>query len=242
MGFGDEGHKVVTLTPTEIAAIEQGATTVEAAGGNTNNGSINWTYSIADSALDFLSQGETVTLVSTVLVDDHSGGTDTATVTVTIEGSNDKPVIDAGVTGAVTEQAGVTGSPSPDSIPVTVHFTDPDLENTGHTATVLSVSATGVTSGIPSGMPGTTELMSFLTINNVTKAAGSTDGDINATFSAPDQDFDYLAAGEKLTSTYTLQLDDHAGGIDTQTVTITVTGTDDAPAFSSGPDQRPSVK
>ena len=227
---GDEGHTVLTLTPAELAAIEQ-AFTVAAAAGNTNNGAVNWTYSIADSALDFLSRGETVTLVSTVLLDDHNGGTDTATVTVTIQGSDDKPVIDVGVTGAVTEQDGLTGSPSPDTTPVTVHFTDPDLNNIGHSATVLSVSA----SGVIAGAPGTAELLSFFTIDSVTKAAGSTDGDINATFSAPDNDFDYLAAGEKLTITYTLKVDvDHAGGTDTQTVRVTVTGTDDAPVISGG--------
>ena len=155
-------------------------------------------------------------------------------MTVTLKGTDDKPVIDTGVTGAVTEQAGKTLSLSPDTIPVTVHFTDPDLDNVGHTATVTAVSASGVTGGILPGLLGTAELLSFFHINNVTKAAGSADGDINATFSAPDLAFDYLAAGEKLTITYTLKVDDHAGGTGTQTVSVIVTGTNDAPTFISG--------
>ena len=86
---GDEGHDgALTLTPAQLTAIEQ-AFTVATAPGSTNNGAVDWTYSIADNALDFLAQGETVTLVSTVLLDDHNGGTDTATVTLTIHGSND---------------------------------------------------------------------------------------------------------------------------------------------------------
>ena len=230
-----DGHTVLTLTATELAAIEQ-AFTVANASGTTNTGAIAWTYSIADSALDFLAKNETVTLVSTVVVDDHNGGTDTATVTVTLQGSDDKPVIDVGVTDAVTEQAGKTLSLSHDTVPVTVHFTDPDLDNVGHTAAVTGVSASGVTGGILPGGLGTAELLSFFHIDNVTKAAGSSDGDINATFSAPDLAFDYLAAGEKLTITYTLLLNDHAGGTDTQTVSVVVTGTNDAPTFVSGPE------
>ena len=54
------------------------------------------------------------------------------------------------------------------------------------------------------------------------------------TFSAQDKNFDYLAAGETLTLTYTVQVDDGHGGVVTQPVTITVTGTNDAPVITSG--------
>src|SRR5207248_2298067 len=63
-----DGHTVLSLTPAELSAIEQ-AFAIAPAPGNSNGGSVGWSYSIADSALDFLAAGETVTLVSTVLVD-----------------------------------------------------------------------------------------------------------------------------------------------------------------------------
>ena len=59
----------LTLTPAQQAAIEN-AFTISAAGGNTNNGTINWDYTIADTDLDFLAAGETVTVVFTITVDD----------------------------------------------------------------------------------------------------------------------------------------------------------------------------
>ena len=71
-------HKALTLTPAQQAAIEN-AFTISAAGGNTNNGTINWDYTIADADLDFLAVGETVTVVFTITVDDGNGGTDTQT-------------------------------------------------------------------------------------------------------------------------------------------------------------------
>src|SRR5205085_679636 len=84
---------------------------ISAEAGNTNNGAIDWTYKIADGSLDFLAAGEKVTLTSTVKVDDHHGGTDTSTVTVTITGTNDAPVIAAeDLVGAVTEQVTPAGN------------------------------------------------------------------------------------------------------------------------------------
>jgi VCBS repeat-containing protein len=59
--------------------------------GNTNNGTVNWTFQIADSAIDFLGVGETVTLTATVRIDDHNGGTVERDITMTIQGQNDLP-------------------------------------------------------------------------------------------------------------------------------------------------------
>ena len=50
--------------------------------------------------------------------------------------------------------------------------------------------------------------------------------------------FDYLATGETLVLTYTVQATDDDGTPlnDTETVTITITGTNDAPVITDGPD------
>ena len=82
----------LTLTAAQQTAIED-AFSISAAAGNTNNGTINWDYTITEGELDFLAAGETVTVVYTITVDDGNGGTDTQDVTVTITGANDAPVI-----------------------------------------------------------------------------------------------------------------------------------------------------
>ena len=61
---------------------------------NTDNGSATWTYTVADKALDFLAQGETLTFTYIATVNDHqTGGVVTQPITVTIHGTNDAPVI-----------------------------------------------------------------------------------------------------------------------------------------------------
>ena len=92
-----EAYRVGGLTPLVLTGDQQAAIeaafSIAPAGGNFNNGTINWTYSIAEGGLDFLAEGETVTAVFTVTVDDQEGGEVTQDVTVNITGTNDVPVL-----------------------------------------------------------------------------------------------------------------------------------------------------
>src|SRR5205085_1947463 len=118
-----DGHTVLSLTSAELAAIGQ-AFTITPALGNANNGGVDWSYRLADGALDFLGEGETVTLISTVAVDDHHGGADTASVTVTLKGADDAPVIasaDKAETATVNEAALTSGDPTPHLQTGTIH-------------------------------------------------------------------------------------------------------------------------
>ena len=58
---------------------------------------------------------------------------------------------------------------------------------------------------------------------------GDGEGVVNWTFSVNDAAIDFLAEGQKLTQTYTITVNDGHGGTATQDVTITLTGTNDAP-------------
>src|SRR5439155_1113329 len=54
------------------------------------------------------------------------------------------------------------------------------------------------------------------------------------TYAASDGALDFLAAGEKLTLAYDVTINDgHADGTATQRVTVTITGTNDAPVITS---------
>ena len=70
-----------------------------------------------------------------------------------------------------------------------------------------------------------------MTPGTVTKAAGSSAGSVDLSFSAASTAFDYLAKGEVLTLTYTVAIDDGDGGVTPQTFVVTVTGTNDAPSI-----------
>src|SRR3954447_10301935 len=222
-----------TIIPAASLGHFQAAMTSQITSDSNGSGKLKWTFSDADNDFDFLAKNQTLTLTYDIMVSDNHGGTAIQTVQVTVTGTDDKPVITTTALATVTEQANTTLSLSPDIVQVALNFTDDDLANTGHTATVLSASATGNTSGI---IFDNAELMSFFHVDNVVKTAGSSAGTINTTFQAADLAFDYLAAGEHLNITYVVQLDDHAGGVSTQNVQITVVGTNDAPIFLCGPE------
>jgi len=64
---------------------------------NTDNtdGTVGWTFSVDNTEIDYLAAGESLTQVYTVTVDDENGGTVTQDITITINGTNDAPVVDA---------------------------------------------------------------------------------------------------------------------------------------------------
>src|SRR3954470_9161585 len=221
-----------TIIPAASLAHFQTAMTSQITSDSNGSGKLSWMFSDADDDFDFLSKDQVLTLTYDIQVSDNHGGTATQTVIVTVTGTDDRAVINVTPVVTVFEQLDTTLSLTPDTSSIALTFTDDDLTNTGHTATVVGASATGNTSGL---IFGTAELMSFYHVDSVVKASGSSTGTINTTFQAADLAFDYLAAGEHLDITYTVQLDDHAGGISTQDVLVTVIGTNDKPIYLSGP-------
>jgi VCBS repeat-containing protein len=201
---------------------------------SSGSGQISWSFAAPDSDFDFLAQNERLVLTYDVTVTDNHGGTAVQTVTVTVTGSEDAPVVNVAVPVSITEQAGQTLSFTHDTAHVALSFTDPDLDN-HHTAAVIGATAVGNTSGLLPGSLGTAELLSFYHVDDVVEPTSTTAGTIDTTFSAPDAAFDYLAAGETVTIDYTVQLNDNSGGVTTQDVAVTVTGTNDAPDFLTGP-------
>ncbi len=226
-----------SLTPSELAALEHALSLVQT--NNTNNGAIGWTYSITDSALDFLAAGETVRLVSTVTLNDQEGGTDKATVTITVGGNNDAPVLGADSSGAygsglhaITEMANKTGDTTDlDTASGTLVFTDTDLSDThsvSHGAPTYAWSGGALTTAQTDALTAA----ATLTLSKTDSTHTGT-GSIGFTYSAADSNFDFLAAGKTLTVTYDVTVTDNHDVSSTQPVTVTITGTNDAPVIVS---------
>src|SRR5262249_42894155 len=87
-----DGTTALTLPPSQHTTLHK-ALVLTPALGNTNNGSVTWTYSVPDNALDFLAQNETLKLTYTATVNDNQASIVTQPITVTIHGTNDAPVI-----------------------------------------------------------------------------------------------------------------------------------------------------
>lgn len=105
-------HGAAQALTTAQAAAFAAAFSLSAGGANTNAGQVNWDYSLADGALDFLGLSETLTITVAVGVNDQHGGTAPATVTLVFNGQNDAPTVSA-----------ITSAPSTQkSAPVTVNL------------------------------------------------------------------------------------------------------------------------
>ncbi|WP_028311381.1 Ig-like domain-containing protein [Derxia gummosa] len=181
-------------------------------------------YSYAADNAASLAAGSTATDVFTYEASDGHGGTATATLTITVTGTavtppaNQAPVADndhasVGQTGDLAASA-ATGLLANDS--------DPDAGDS------LVITGVAVAGGTPNadqlGRPIATSLGVF-TLN--------TDGSYAYEASAP-----WLGAGETATDVFTYTVADGHGGSSTATVSITVTGRNDAPVAA---DDRLSV-
>jgi len=158
---------------------------------------------------DHLAAGDTATVVVSYSMKDDQGATSTSDVTITITGTNDVvTVIAAGTTasGAVVEDTTSVASG-------TITFIDVDLKD-GHTASVAPAPAN--TTGLGS-----------LVLGAVNEAAGAAGGTVGWAYTINDAAAQFLAAGEVVTETYVVTLDDGHGSTTTQNVTVRITGTND---------------
>jgi VCBS repeat-containing protein len=184
-------------------------------------GVVTWTYSINDGAVDYLAAGQNITQTYNVTVDDGTGGSFTRTVSITIEGTNDLPVI-SGYTApaAIGEDAALTANG-------TLTVADVDVSD-AVTAAVSGNAVVGGTGG--AGALTTADLNNMFTLTNTAViASGATTGSVGWAFNATAGAFDHLAAGEELTLAYTIRVTDSAGAEVDQVVTITITGANDGP-------------
>ncbi len=193
---------------------------------------LNWDFASTPTAFDYLTLGETLTITYDVVVDDQNGvePTESSTrlqqIVVTVTGTNDEPVIDAISNAAVDES--IDGSPISVSIGE-VTFEDVDLNDVGHTATISNVIASGETGGLTATNE---ELIALIEDLGVTKLAGTDSGSLTPTFTAPASVFGYLTFGQMLILTYTLQIDDGDGGLDSENFAVTITGVNSPPDLS----------
>ncbi len=197
-----------------LGAVSDSATTAP--------GTVGWTYTVPNSAVQYLAAGQTVTETFTVTIDDQNGGTVDQVVTITITGSNDAPTIvtTTDVAGAVTENTSAGGTQTDSG-----SFTIADVDLTD----IQTVAITGTPTTTRDGGSGALLGSLVPTVSNNTTSDGA--GQIDWTFSVANADIEFLSAGQIITQTYTVRVDDQQGGTVDQVVTITITGTVDAPTI-----------
>jgi VCBS repeat-containing protein len=238
----DASHHDITSSLTsqqlaEIAAVEASIAVTPAAG-NTNNGSVAWTYSVADIHFGFLTPGETLTLNYVAEVDSNYAPNNAAAFTpiaITITGLI-LPTI-ATTSGAFVEQPASSNS-SIDHAGGTITFTDADLTArptvsvqftsfSYHDALHNDITATLT----PQQLADVEAVESSLTLTP--SASNANNGSDVWSYDVVNSAFNFLGADETLTLTYTATVNDGHGGLVTEPLTVTITGTDDPPTISA---------
>ncbi|XOJ72920.1 VCBS domain-containing protein [Candidatus Pelagibacter sp. Uisw_114] len=204
----------------------------------TLNANGSYSYVANQDAAEALNLGDTATDVFNYTVSDGNGGTDTATITITILGANDAPVAqnDVGViveNGTLTVSDGAnanvsgsydaTGEHTGDVIHTSLsgsRDTDVDGDDTAN----LVVSAVRVGSSEGSGTAGTLGQALTGTYGQLTLNANG-----SYSYVANQDAAEALDSGDTATDVFNYTVSDGNGGTDTATITITILGANDAP-------------
>ncbi len=195
-------------TPMAIADLQNASIMMNASGA----------FTIDASAADALAAGESVSRTFTYdMLRTNVAGTSTHAVslTITITGTNDAPVITGETFTAQVEELGGNVDTGSISTSGTLTFDDADLTD----AHSLAFAAVGTTLGT----------LSALSI--VDGATGAGDGTISWTYTVDAADVAYLAAGETRVEEFTVTVwdDDGAPLSDSATVRVAITGGNDGP-------------
>lgn len=175
-----------------------------------------WTYALNDADTDTqgLRLGQSATDAFFYTVSDGAGGTAVGKVTITIAGANDTPVAvaDRNGTDTVVEAGGTANTlPGDPSATGNVLTNDTDID-VGDTKTVA-------TAGTFTGVYGTLTL--------------AANGTWTYTLKNADADTQSLTQGQSVNDVFTYTMKDTAGATSASTLSIKITGTNDAPAVTA---------
>ena len=239
----DANHNNITptVTPQQLAAIQAVETSLVLvpAPGNNNNGTIAWTYSIEDLKFGFLGPGETLTLTYLAQVSNNAAApfdaVVSAPITITIIGEQ-IPTI-ATTSGSITEPPG-TNNATIDHATGTVTFTDADstarpVVSTQFTSfTYQNAAHTDVTASLtPEQKADIAAVEASLALRPA--STNGNNGSVGWSYDVVDSKLDFLAAGETLTLTYTATVSEGPNNSVTAPITVTITGTNDAPTIAT---------
>ncbi|MEP9397618.1 VCBS domain-containing protein, partial [Mesorhizobium sp. KR2-14] len=171
--------------------------------------------------INALGAGEKFTDTIQYTIKMSNGTLSVGTLTVVISGTNDAPVID--LVGSDSAAATLTETDAGLKTCGTLTVTDADTSDS------ITASVTGVTLSGSSGKLSAADVQAMLTVTSGAIAADAGDThNLAWQFNSGSEAFDFLAAGEHLTLTYTVKVDDGHRGAATREVVITIHGSNDA--------------
>ncbi len=227
------GPNAASYIGTFSGGFETGAT-------GPGTGTIQWDFSIDDDLIEGLSTDDEIIQTYELIITDNNGATTTEVVTITIQGTDDVPIISSVINPvAITEDADASAQAlaTSGSFDVTDDDIGGAIAGLVFDADVLTASVTGNATAMLNGsLVSGAEYTALIAAGNITFPVNGIDTDGTAqsfvfNYNAT-ADVDFLAVGETLVLTYTVEISDGSGGTDSTPVTITLTGTNDAPVVS----------
>ncbi|MEI3478655.1 MAG: VCBS domain-containing protein [Bilophila sp.] len=216
------------LTYGFIDAAGNRVTTIDAAHGSITieqDGTFTYTLDNNDPDTNGLALGETATETFTVFVDDGRGGVVTRPITVTITGTNDQPELTITGSGQDVVEDGTQ------SVTGTFDVADPDSDaGTDQTFHIDSANDGKGTDGTR-GEDGSTN--ATFTTDYGTLTLNPETGEWEYTLNNDSDAVQQLEEGDTRTETFTITVTDEHGATSEQEITVTITGTNDAPVIES---------
>lgn len=189
---------------------------------NQKTDAVTWTFQVKDGAIDYLRVGQVLTQTYTLTLKDAGGNTTKAVVTIKLVGTNDAPIIAADTSGGVTEDASNPNLTDSGAL----SFTDVDKLDAHTIITTPDHNAAWSTGGpLDPAVVSQLEAGFSTSVNPATKAG-------TWSYIIPNSLVQFLDKGETITLSFTVKVIDNSGTAnnnDTEVVTITIVGTEDAP-------------
>ncbi|MFV0430653.1 MAG: VCBS domain-containing protein, partial [Alphaproteobacteria bacterium] len=173
-------------------------------GSLTLNADGSYTYALNNdlSVVQSLDETQSLTDTITIVVSDGDGGSTTSTISINITGTNDNPVIDV----ANSSTAGAITEDATSNVTGSIKASDVDDTSLSYSVSESNGASYGE-----------------LSINS--------DGSYSYTLNNALSTVQALALDETLQDVITIIVSDGSGGTATQNITITITGTNDAPVI-----------
>lgn len=194
---------------------------------------VGWAYDVTGADLDFLATGETITFSYTIKVTDSGGLESTDTLTLTITGSNDTPVVQVSSATDFIEASDAKAQALTQS--GTVSFSDADknhvLIDVGYAPNndiVWLRNDSSVVGTLPSGLAA--QLVSAFSTGI---QGASNNGQIAWEFDASALNLDFLNKDDTISFSYTVTATDEQSASHSEVLTFTLVGTNDAPEVTS---------
>lgn len=204
-------------------------------------GTLKWDFAIPDHLLDFLRDGQTLTLTYDITVTDYHDGVATGTsskqpVTLVVTGTDDAPHILSATNPAA--QAVETYHHETVVPPLTGTVTASDAD-VGDTLTASVTGDASVTFNGSTTLPCDADVASLVAASAVTFDSTTTNGGASTLHWVYDPgtvNLDFLKCGDTLAIDYTAQVNDGHGNTGSQELTITLVGGHGASVIAQGPD------